>query len=171
MVDPDIASMLRVAHAGEYGADRIYAGQRAVMGNRARVSAEVAHMASQEQAHLADLADLLARHRARPSLLMPLWHAAGYALGVASALAGEKTAMAVTAAVETEIDRHYQAQREELAETEPALAATLAGFQAEEAGHRDLALAHGAADAPGWPLLSRAIRAGCRLSIALARRF
>ncbi|WP_448585785.1 demethoxyubiquinone hydroxylase family protein [Thermaurantiacus sp.] len=165
-VDP----MIRVDQAGEYGAARIYAGQLAVMGERAAVSPEIRRMAHQEERHLEAFNRLLARRRVRPTLLHPLWHAAGYALGVASALAGPKVAMAVTAAVETEIDRHYQAQREALAGTDPELEALIADFQADEVAHREEAIRKGAEEAPLYPVLSALVRAGCRAAIRLSER-
>ncbi len=168
---PDRAAMLRVDHAGEYGAARIYAGQLAVMGNRAPAAAEIERMAKGEERHLRAFDRLLIERRVRPTLLMPLWHVAGYALGVASAFAGPKVAMAVTAAVETEIDAHYQAQRAALAAgDDPVLEATIADFQADEVEHRETAVAHGAEEAPAWPLMSALVRAGCRAAIRTAER-
>ncbi len=167
---PDTAAMIRVDHAGEYGAARIYAGQLAVMGNRAAISPEIARMAQQEEKHLEAFDRLIRERRVRPTLLMPLWHAAGFALGAASALAGPKAAMAVTAAVETEIDRHYQAQRDRLDGDDPELEAMIADFQEEELEHRDTALDHGAEQAPGWPLMSALIRLGCRAAIRISER-
>ncbi len=166
--DPD--SMIRVDHAGEYGAVRIYAGQLAVMGQRSAISPEVERMATQEQRHLERFEQLVQQRRVRPTLLMPLWKRAGYLLGAASALAGPRAAMAVTAAIETEIDRHYQAQRQALGEGDPELAQTIATFQSEEQEHRALAIDHGAHEAPGWPLLSAMVRAGCRVAIRLSER-
>ena len=167
---PDPKAMIRVDHAGEYGATRIYAGQLAVMGTRSAVSAEVARMAEQEDRHLAAFERLIVDRRVRPTLLLPFWHRAGFALGAVSALMGPKAAMAVTAAVETEIDRHYQAQRDALADDEPELEALIAEFQAEEVEHRDSALAHGAEEAPAYPLLSALVRAGCRAAIRLSEK-
>ena len=167
---PDTAAMIRVDHAGEYGAARIYAGQLAVMGTRAPVSAEIARMATQEERHLKAFDRLIVERRVRPTLLMPLWHAAGFALGALSALAGPKAAMAVTAAVETEIDRHYAAQRAALDGDDPELETMIAEFQAEELEHRDTAIEHGAEETPAYPLLSAAIRTGCRAAIRLSER-
>ena len=164
------AHMIRVDHAGEYGAARIYAGQLAVMGDRADVSGEIRRMAQQEERHLAAFDDLIVKRGVRPTLLHPLWHVAGYALGVASALAGPKMAMAVTAAVETEIDRHYQEQRDTLSGSDPELEGLIAEFQADEVEHREEAIAHGAESAPFYPLLSAVIRAGCRTAIRLSER-
>lgn len=162
--------MLRVDHAGEYGATRIYAGQRAVMGNRAPHAGEVARMAEQEAGHLARFDRMLAERRVRPTALQPVWNVAGFALGAATALIGPEAAMACTAAIEEEIDRHYSAQLDELGDADPELAATIAEFRDDEREHRDTALAAGAERAPAYPLLSGAIRLGCRMAIRLSER-
>ncbi|MDG2005005.1 MAG: demethoxyubiquinone hydroxylase family protein [Novosphingobium sp.] len=162
--------MLRVDQAGEYGATRIYAGQLAVMGTRAPLSGEVAAMAGQEAAHREKLDTLLARHGVRPTALQPVWSVAGYALGAATALIGPEAAMACTAAVEEEIDRHYTRQLDELGEDEPELSETIREFRDDERAHRDLALEAGAERAPFFPLLSGAIRLGCRVAIRLSER-
>ena len=166
----DTDSMLRVNQAGEYGATRIYAGQMAVLGRGTAASHLVARMASQEQRHLDRFNELLAERRVRPTLFQPLWNVAGFALGAATALMSEQAAMACTEAVETEIDKHYADQLVDLGDTDPELAADIADFQAEELEHRDTARKHGAADAVGYPLLTAAIRAGCRVAIGLSKR-
>ena len=163
-------AMLRVDQAGEYGATRIYAGQRAVMGSRAPQAGEIAAMAEQESAHLARFDALLASRRVRPTALQPVWAVAGYALGVASALVGPKTAMACTAAIEEEIDRHYTRQLDELDDGDPELSALIDEFRSDECAHRETALAGGAEQAPFYPLLSGAVRLGCRLAIRLSER-
>lgn len=162
--------MIRVDHAGEYGATRIYAGQMAVLGGRTDISTEVQRMAAQEDRHLREFSRLLNKRRVRPTLLMPVWQRAGFALGALSALAGPRAAMAVTAAVETEIDRHYQRQRDALGTQDPELSDLIGEFQAEEQEHRASAIAHGAEDAPAYPLLSALVRAGCRVAIRLSER-
>ena len=163
------ARMIRVDHAGEYGAVRIYQGQRAVLGRGASGPA-LAHMQAQEEAHLARFTALIAERRVRPTALLPLWHLAGFALGAATAALGPAAAMACTVAVEEEISAHYARQETALAATDPALCAEIAGFRAEEEAHRDTALAAGAETTPGYRLLSGAIRAGCRIAIALSER-
>ncbi|MDE2229573.1 MAG: demethoxyubiquinone hydroxylase family protein [Alphaproteobacteria bacterium] len=164
-----IARMIRVDHAGEYGAARIYDGQLAVLKGKAAVVA-VRRMAAQEKRHLEKFDALVADRRVRPTALSPLWHAAGYALGAATALLGERAAMACTVAVEETIDDHYRHQLEALGDREPDLAATIADFRADEIEHRDIALEHGAREAPGYPLLAAAIKAGSRLAIWLSTR-
>src|SRR5687767_6518855 len=124
-------AMIRVDQAGEYGATRIYAGQLAVMGERAPHSGEIGAMAEQEAGQLAEFDALMARRGVRPTALQPVWSAAGYALGAATALLGPEAAMACTAAVEEEIDRHYTKQLERLeAEEDPELAGMIERFRA-----------------------------------------
>ena len=167
---PDPASMLRVNQAGEYGATRIYAGQLAVIGQDRQAGRVIARMASQERRHLQRFDAMMADRQVRPTALQPLWKAAGFALGAATALMSERAAMACTAAIETEIDRHYGQQLDELGESDPELTAEIADFRAEELEHRETARDHGAAEAMGYPLLTAAIRAGCRLAIGLSKR-
>lgn len=166
----DTEAMLRVDQAGEYGATRIYAGQLAVMGNRAPRAAEIAAMATQEAAHRERFDVLLARRGVRPTALQPLWSIAGFALGAATALVGPETAMACTAAVEEEIDRHYTRQLETLGDSDPELSGLIEEFRADERAHREAALAAGAERAPAFPLVSAAIRLGCRIAIGLSER-
>lgn len=170
MTNPASARMLRVDQAGEYGATRIYAGQLAVLGDRNPIAAEIQHMAEQESAHREKFDALLAERGVRPTALQPFWDVAGFALGAATALIGPKAAMACTAAVETEIDRHYTQQLEELGADDPELSALIEQFRDDERAHRDAALAAGAEEAPGYTLLSGAIRLGCRVAIRLAEK-
>lgn len=172
MSKPDTTRMIRVDQAGEYGATRIYAGQLAVMGDRAPHAAEIRAMAEQEKAHREKFDALMAQRGVRPTALQPFWDKAGFALGAVTALIGPEAAMACTAAVETEIDKHYTDQLDELAESDsdPELAAMIEEFREDEREHRDAALAAGAERAPAYPLLSGAIRLGCRAAIRLAER-
>ncbi|WP_225205719.1 demethoxyubiquinone hydroxylase family protein [Novosphingobium huizhouense] len=164
------AAMLRVDQAGEFGATRIYAGQLAVMGDRAPGAQEIAGMARQEEDHRRRFDAMIAQRGVRPTALQPLWSAAGFALGAATALIGPEAAMACTAAIETEIDQHYTEQLEELGDEDPELAAVIREFRDDEREHRDAAFAAGAERAPAYPLLFGAVRLGCRAAIALSKR-
>lgn len=166
----DVGAMLRVDQAGEYGATRIYAGQLKVIGDGRPAGRILARMAAQEERHLAEFDRILPARGVRPTLLQPVWNHAGQALGAITALLSQRAAMACTAAVETEIDRHYAEQLATLGDDEPALAGTIRTFRAEELEHRDTAIEQGAEDALGYPLLSAAIRAGCRAAIELSKR-
>jgi 3-demethoxyubiquinol 3-hydroxylase len=172
MPHPDTNRMIRVDQAGEYGATRIYAGQLAVLGSNGPHAAEIGEMARQEETHRARFDALMVRRGARPTVLQPFWSVAGYALGAATALLGPEAAMACTAAVEEEIDRHYTQQLDELdGGVDPELSAMVEEFREDERAHRDAALAAGAERAPAYPLLSGAIRFGCRFAIRLSQRF
>ena len=168
----ELHRMIRVDQAGEFGATRIYEGQLAVMGDRGPHSAEIRHMAEQEEGHRAKFDALMAERGVRPTALQPFWSAAGYALGAGTALLGPEAAMACTAAVEEEIDRHYSEQLDRLVETgeDPVLAEMIEEFREDEREHRDAALANGAEKAPAYPLLSGAIRLGCRIAIKVSER-
>ena len=164
--------MIRVDQAGEFGATRIYQGQLAVLGNRGPHAAEIAAMAQQEEEHRQRFDALMSARGVRPTAMQPFWSVAGYALGAATALIGPEAAMACTAAIEEEIDKHYSDQLDELEADgdDPELAAMIEEFREDEREHRDAALAAGAQKAPAYPLLSGAIRLGCRAAIKLAGR-
>lgn len=168
----NIDRMIRVDQAGEFGATRIYEGQLAVMGDRGPHSGEIAAMARQEEGHRERFDALMAERGVRPTALQPFWHIAGYALGAGTALLGPEAAMACTAAVETEIDKHYSDQLDALEESgeDPELAAMVREFREDEREHRDAALAAGAEKAPAYPLLSGIIRLGCRAAIRISER-
>ena len=168
-----LAEILRVDHAGELAAVQIYRGQNAVFAagaGKAMIAEDIAAMGDQEKVHLAAFDALLTDHNVRPSLLSPVWRVAGFALGAATALMGEKAAHACTEAVESVIEQHYAAQIEELSEREPELAGRLSQYRDEELQHRDHAVAQGARETPGYGLLSAVIGAGCRAAIRLAQR-
>ncbi|HEX2794865.1 MAG TPA: demethoxyubiquinone hydroxylase family protein [Croceicoccus sp.] len=165
-----IEQMIRVDQAGEYGAARIYAGQIAVMGDRAPGAGQVAAMASQEQEHLDRFNALMVERGVRPTVLQPVWDVAGFALGAATALIGPEAAMACTAAIEEEIDRHYTKQLDQLGEKDAELGDMIREFRDDEREHKATALAAGAERAPGYMFLSGAIRLGCRAAIALSKR-
>jgi ubiquinone biosynthesis monooxygenase Coq7 len=164
--------ILRVNQAGEYGAKRIYAGQLAVL-KRQKASAQtiqkIQHMAEQEETHLNAFNKLVAEHQVRPTALQPLWHVAGFALGAATALMGEKAAFACTVAVEEVIDTHYARQLEKLEKNAP-LKKLIEDFRADENEHRETALGEDAEKTPLYPVLRKAVRLGSKAAIWLAER-
>lgn len=170
----DVKRMIRVDQAGEFGAVRIYEGQLSVL-RKSACAPVILRMADQEKHHLETFDAMLVERQVRPTILGPLWRVAGFALGAATALMGEKAAMACTVAVEEVIDEHYQQQSERLSgdthQDEPMLKSTIDEFRAEELQHRDTALGLGAADAVGYPVLSAVIKTGSRAAIWLSERF
>ncbi|HEY3812461.1 MAG TPA: demethoxyubiquinone hydroxylase family protein [Caulobacteraceae bacterium] len=168
-----LSEILRVDHAGELGAVCIYQGQRAVFEQAAghqQVSEAMAEMEAHEQVHLKRFDRLLTDNRVRPTLMAPLWRAAGFALGVGTALLGEKAAHACTEAVEDVIEAHYADQIEEVRERDPGLAAELTQFRDDELAHRDRAIEAGAHEAPGYTLLAGMIRLGCKAAIKISEK-
>ncbi|MCX8134111.1 MAG: demethoxyubiquinone hydroxylase family protein [Roseococcus sp.] len=161
--------VIRVDHAGEYGAKRIYQGQLAVL-RGTKHEPTIRHMQEQEQVHLDTFSRLIAERRVRPTALLPFWHVAGFALGALTAAMGPRAAMACTVAVEEAIDEHYRAQEENLGEDEAELRADIARFRAEELEHRDIGIANEAELTPGYRLLSAAIKLGCKVAIKVAER-
>lgn len=169
-----VERVIRVDQAGEFGAVRIYEGQLAALRWRGQghspAARQIEHMLAKETDHRRVFDALIADRRVRPTALSPLWSAAGFALGAATALLGEQAAMACTVAVEETIDEHYAAQRDRLGDDEAELRDTVERFRRDELAHRDEALASGAEQAPGYGLLTAAIKGGSRLAIWLSTR-
>lgn len=170
----DLHKMIRVDHAGEYGAVRIYQGQLdALKGSNQKDKLDlIQHMKEQEDHHLETFDNIIREHKVRPTVLTPLWHVAGYAMGYITAKMGEKAAMACTVAVENCIDKHYESQEQKLEADgqHPDLLKTVKKFRAEELEHRDIGLEHGAEDAPGYGLINGFVTTASKLAIFLSKR-
>ena len=165
--------MIRVDHAGEFGAVQIYRGQRAVfdrLPSKAHASALLADMEAGEKIHLETFDRMVRDRNVRPTAMAPIWRLGGFMLGAATALLGEKAAHACTAAVEEVIEKHYADQAVELADDDPELKATILKFREEEIEHKNTALQEGAEQAVGYPLLSAAIKLGCRVAIKVSEK-
>lgn len=168
----ELEQMIRVNHAGEYGAQRIYAGQLAVLGN-SKTAPVLRHMMEQEKEHLAYFEEQIRTRRTRPSLLHPLWHMGGFVLGAVTAKIGTQAAMACTVAVESVIGKHYAQQEESLTKQpqETDLLTHISRFRKEELEHHDIGLDHGAEEAPAYAALHTLISSISTLAIATAKRF
>ena len=162
--------IIRVDHAGEYGATRIYDGQIAVFGKNSKIGKTIQNMADQEQEHIEKFNDLLIEKRVRPTALLPLWNIAGFALGAGTALIGEKAAMACTVAVEKVIGEHYREQQDLLEDDEKELKKIIAKFEKDELEHHDIGLEHDAENAPGYKVMTKVIEIGCKAAIAISKK-
>ena len=171
MKTPDTHRMIRVNHAGEYGAISIYEGQLAVLKNSS-VAPVIQQMLDQEKKHFDHFNETMKERRVRPTLLSPLWHVAGFALGAGSALLGKRAAMACTVAVESVIDTHYQDQLHQLqGESEEApLRALIEECHREEMEHHDTSLQNEAEQMPGYKPFTTAVKMASRLAIFLSKR-
>ncbi len=170
---PRIKEMLRVDHAGEYAAVAIYDAQAKVFGRSPKtkqIAKQLLHMRDEEQEHLDAFDDLLRANNTRPTALISVWKLASTGLGTVTALMGEKAAHACTEAVENVIEQHYAVQIEETKDSHPELCATFTKFREDELRHRDTAIAHGAKQAPAYPLLTKMITAGCKTAIKLSEK-
>jgi ubiquinone biosynthesis monooxygenase Coq7 len=167
--EEQVERFVRVDHAGEYGAKRIYAGQLAILGESEH-GPILRHMAEQEEKHLKYFEKAIGDRGVRPTALLPLWHAAGFALGAGTALMGPRAAMACTVAVEEAIDEHYQNQLDTLGPDEAPLKEAIAEFREEELEHRDIGLEREAELAPGYDILTHVIKRGSKLAIWLSER-
>ena len=162
--------IIRVDHAGEYGATRIYDGQIAVFGKDSKIGKTIQHMADQEQEHIEKFNELLIEKRVRPTALLPVWNIAGFALGAGTALMGEKAAMACTVAVEKVIGEHYREQQDLLEDDEKELKKTIAKFEKDELEHHDIGIEHDAESAPGYKIMTKVIEIGCKTAIAISKK-
>ncbi|XP_014101901.1 5-demethoxyubiquinone hydroxylase, mitochondrial [Bactrocera oleae] len=164
--------IIRVDHAGELGADRIYAGQMAVLG-KGPMGKTIAHMWEQEKEHRRKFETLIQEHRVRPTIMVPIWNVAGFMLGAGTALLGEKAAMACTVAVETVIVEHYNEQLRQIMESpkpDKELLDTITKFRDEEQEHHDTGINCGAEQAPFYKAITEVIKIGCKTAIAISKR-
>ena len=165
-----LEEIIRVDHAGEYGATRIYDGQIAVFGKNSKIGKTIQHMADQEQEHIQKFEELIVKNRVRPTALIPVWNVAGYALGVSTALLGEKAAMACTVAVETVIGNHYGEQLSLLEDDQKELKKTISKFTDDELEHHDIGIEHDAESTPGYRIMTKFIELGCKTAIAISKK-
>lgn len=172
--DRRIEEMIRVDHAGEFGAVQIYKGQRAVfqmLPGKQHIAGLLAEMEAGEKAHLETFDRLVMERGVRPTALAPVWRGAGFMLGAVTALMGEKAAHACTAAVEEAIEEHYFEQSKALESgADPELKGIVDRFREDELAHRDTAIIEGAKSAPGYGFLSGAIKLGCKLAIKVSEK-
>ncbi|KAF8477211.1 ubiquinone biosynthesis protein COQ7-domain-containing protein [Kalaharituber pfeilii] len=184
----DRAVCLSLIWTCDGSANLIYAGQYSILKHDKRLKPLIRHMWDQEVHHLKTFDHLLAKHRVRPTAMRPLWNVAGYALGVGTALMGEKAAMACTEAVETEIGTHYNDQVRVLLEMmkDPelkelvdnggvegelyGLLQTIRKFRDDELEHLDTAVEHDSKGADGYEVLTNVIRGGCKAAIWISSR-
>uniref|UniRef100_A0A672NTL9 5-demethoxyubiquinone hydroxylase, mitochondrial n=1 Tax=Sinocyclocheilus grahami TaxID=75366 RepID=A0A672NTL9_SINGR len=152
-------SMLRVDHAGEYGANRIYAGQMAVLG-RTQTGPLIQYMWDQEKMHLERFNEILGEHRVH------YW--------ACTALLGKEGAMACTVAVEESISEHYNSQTRTLMEANPEryteLLQLIKEFRDDEIEHHDTGLEHDTESVPGYLILKTVIQVGCKAAIYISQR-
>ena len=165
-----LEEIIRVDHAGEYGATRIYDGQIAVFGNNSKIGKIIQHMADQEQEHIETFEKLIIKHQVRPTVLLPVWNVAGFVLGASTALMGKKAAMACTVAVEKVIGDHYNKQAKQLGNDQAKLKAIIKKFEKDELEHHDIGIKNDAESTPGYSFLTQVISTGCKIAIEISKK-
>ncbi|KIY51134.1 ubiquinone biosynthesis protein COQ7 [Fistulina hepatica ATCC 64428] len=170
-------SALRVDQAGEIAANWIYKGQMAVLGRDPQTRDLIQEMWDQEKKHIAVMDLMQVQHRVRPTVFADVARVAGFGLGAATALMSREAAMACTEAVETVIGEHYDDQLEEMESlptdhpSVPLLRDVIREFRDDELEHLDIAVENYSQRAPAHALLSSIVGSGCKMAIALCKRF
>lgn len=166
-----IHEIIRVDHAGEFGAQKIYQGQLAFTRDK-KFKILINSMLKQEEVHLKYFQDQIIKHRVRPTALMPLWNMGGYLLGAFSAMLGVKTAMLLTQSVEEVIEEHYQEQLTYLEniKNEEELKNKIEDFLDDEIEHKNTAVLHESEQALFAPFLSAMIKKICKTAIIISKK-
>ncbi|MBM5782274.1 MAG: demethoxyubiquinone hydroxylase family protein [Pelagibacterales bacterium] len=173
--------IIRVDHAGEFGAKVIYNGQ--IVALKLKKDEEtlklVEHMKKQEDVHFDYFNEEIKKHKIRPTVLHPVWKLGGFALGFLTAIIDKKAAMVCTTAVEETIDKHYQEQIEFLEKSEQNqvnqinlenLKNKIQKFRDEELEHRDIAYENKAAEFSAYTPLSALIKSTVKVAITLSKK-
>ena len=168
-----IEEFLRVDHAGERGAIKIYEGQllalKTFMKNE-DLKSKLEEMKLHEQEH-ADFFDKeIKKRNIKPTKFLPLWDLLGISLGFGSTILGDKAAMLCTASVEEVIDEHYQNQINKLGDDEKELRKKIIKFREDELHHKDIAYKNGASKAGVYSILDKVIKTGSRIAITISEK-
>ncbi|MDG7056017.1 MAG: demethoxyubiquinone hydroxylase family protein [Wolbachia endosymbiont of Meromenopon meropis] len=161
-----LQQVIRVNHAGEYGAICIYYGQKLIL-KRSSLIKEITAMEEQEKKHFNYFNEKIKNQKIRPTILLPVWCIFGVSLGIATAIIGRKATMACTAAIEEVIGEHYKEQILNLENEE--LIETISEFCIEELKHRDIAIKHNAEDLFSYKIFSSFIKRSCKVAIYLSK--
>lgn len=166
-----IDEIVRVDHAGEFGAQRIYEGQIKNTKDE-KEKAQIKHMLSQELEHLEYFENKISTMGARPTILFPFWHFVGYAIGAISARISPRTAMLVTERVEEVIEEHYQEQIDFLEQVDPenGMIKDLKKFRQDEIDHKHIAIEHNSREAPLAPFFATGVHYMCKVAIYLSKK-
>ena len=169
-----IEEIIRVDHAGERGAIKIYDGQLLalqLLKADPDLEKKVAEMKEHEKEHLKYFEQQLADRKIRPTLLLPLWDFLGTALGFGSAIMGKKAAMVCTASVEEVIDKHYLDQINQLGPDEKELKKKITKFRLDELHHKNIAYDEGASKKGLYSIMDKMIKTGSKIAINISEKF
>ena len=168
-----LEEIIRVDHAGERGAMKIYEGQLLALKTLKQdkmLKEKIEEMKEHEQEHLDYFEKEIQKRKIKPTYLLPLWDVMGVALGFGTAMLGKKAAMLCTASVEEVIEDHYQNQLKKLGNDEMELKAKIEKFKGDEVEHKNIAYEQGATNDGIYSVMDKIIRTGSRVAIAISEK-
>ena len=168
-----LEEIIRVDHAGERGAIKIYEGQLLALKTIKQdnlLKDKIEEMKEHEKEHLEYFEREIQKRKIKPTYLLPLWDVMGVALGFGTVLLGKKAAMLCTASVEEIIEDHYQNQLRKLGNDEMVLKAKIEKFKSQEANHKNIAYESGATNKGLYSVLDKVIRTGSRIAITISEK-
>ena len=168
-----IEEFIRVDHAGERGAIKIYEGQLLALNTIVKdhkLKKKIEEMQIHEREHCDYFEQEIKRRNIKPTKLLPLWDLLGVGLGFGSTLLGKKAAMLCTASVEEVIDKHYQNQINQLQNDEKKLKSKIIKFREDEIHHKDIAYKEGATKDGLYSVLDRIIKTGSKIAISISEK-
>jgi len=168
-----IEEFIRVDHAGERGAIKIYEGQLLALNTFVKdenLKKTIEKMKSHEKEHLDFFNKEIKKRNIKPTKLLPLWDLLGIGLGFGSAIIGKKATMLCTASVEEVIDEHYQNQINKLDSDEKVLKEKIKKFRDDELHHRDIAYKQGASKKGLYAILDKIIKTGSKVAINISEK-
>ena len=169
----NLEEIIRVDHAGERGAIKIYEGQLLALKTIKQdndLKDKIEEMKEQEKEHLEYFEKEIQKRKIKPTYLLPVWDLMGVALGFGSALLGKKAAMLCTASVEEVIEDHYQSQLKKIGDDEKDLKEKIEKFKADEVEHKNMAYESGATNKGLYSIMDKAIRTGSRIAITISEK-
>ena len=168
-----LEEIIRVDHAGERGAIKIYEGQLLALKTfkqNASLKKKIEEMKEHEREHYEYFDDQIKKRNIKPTKLLPLWDVMGVALGFGTAMIGEKAAMLCTASVEEVIDGHYKDQTYKLGKDETKLKEKIMKFRQDELEHKDIAYDNGATKKGLFGVLDKIIKTSSRIAITISEK-
>ncbi len=168
-----IEEFIRVDHAGERGAVKIYEGQLLALNTFVKdenLKKTIEEMKIHEKEHCEFFENEIKRRKIKPTKFLPLWDLLGVGLGFGSTLLGKKAAMLCTASVEEVIDKHYQSQIDQLGSDEKKLKEKIIKFREDELHHKDIAYEEGATKTGFYSIMDKFIKTGSKIAINISEK-
>jgi len=168
-----VEEFIRVDHAGERGAIKIYEGQLLAIYTFVKddkLKKMIEEMKNHEKKHLDFFNKEIKKRKIKPTKLLPIWDLLGIGLGFSSAMMGKKATMLCTASVEEVIDKHYQNQLDQLHSDEKNLKKKIKKFRDDELRHKDIAYEQGASKKGLYSILDKIIKTGSKVAINISEK-